>query len=61
MIFNIAEKDVLGHRIILVRVPAGNGKDVYQYEGRVDTRLGTSAFIAQPEQTKKLRKGIPII
>jgi predicted HTH transcriptional regulator len=61
LIINIAEKDILGHKIILVRVPAWNRKDVYQYEGRVYIRLGTNAFIAQPEQTKKLHKGIPII
>jgi hypothetical protein len=58
---DIAEKDILGHKVILICIPAWNRKDVYQYEGRVYIRLGTNAFIAKPEQTKKLHKGIPII
>jgi predicted HTH transcriptional regulator len=61
LVIDIVEKDVLGHKIILIRVPAWNRKDVYQYEGRVYIRLGTNAFIAKPEQTKKLHKGIPIV
>jgi len=61
MVIDIAERDILGHEIILIRVPAWNRKDVYQYEGRVYIRLGTNAFIAKPEQTKKLHKGIPIV
>jgi hypothetical protein len=58
---DIAEKDVLGHRIILIRVPAWNRKDVYHYEGRVYIRIGTNAFIAKPEQSKQLHKGTPIV
>jgi hypothetical protein len=61
LIIDIAEKDVLGHKIILIRIPAWNRKDVYQYEGRVYIRLGTNAFVAKPEQTKRLHKGIPIV
>jgi hypothetical protein len=61
LIIDMAEKDVLGHKVILIRIPAWNRKDVYQYEGRVYIRLGTNAFIAKPEQTKKLHKGIPIV
>lgn len=61
LVVDMAEKDVLGHKVILIRIPAWNRKDVYQYEGRVYMRLGTNAFIAKPEQTKKLHKGIPIV
>jgi hypothetical protein len=61
LIVEIAERDVLGHKLILIRIPAWNRKDVYQYMGRVLLRIGTNAFIAKPEQTKKLHKGIPIV
>lgn len=61
LIIDLAERDILGHEIILIRIPAWNRKDVYQYEGRVYIRIGTNAFIAKPEQTKKLHKGIPIV
>lgn len=58
---DIAEKDVLGHKIIVVRIPPWNRKDVYQYEGRVHIRLGTNVFIAKPEQSRKLYSGVPIV
>jgi hypothetical protein len=58
---DIAEKDILGHKIILIRIPAWNRKDVYHYEGRVYIRHGTNAFIAKPEQSKKLHKGTPVV
>lgn len=58
---DIAEKDVLGHKIIVVRIPPWNRKDVYQYEGRVHIRLGTNVFVAKPEQTRKLHSGVPIV
>jgi len=57
---DIEEKDVLGHRIIIIRVPAWNRKDVYQFEGRVHIRLGTNVFVAKPEQSRKLHDGVPI-
>jgi hypothetical protein len=58
---DIVEKDVLGHTIIVVRIPAWNRRDVYQYEGRVHIRLGTNVFTAKPEQTRKLHSGVPIV
>lgn len=61
LIIDIAEKDILGHKIILIRVPAWNRKDVYHYEGRVYIRLGTNVFVAKPEQSKQLHDGIPIV
>lgn len=33
LIIDIQEKDVLGYKIILIRIPPWNKKDVYQYEG----------------------------
>lgn len=57
---DIAEKDVLGHKILIIQVPAWNRKDVYQYEGRVHIRLGTNVFVAKPEQSRKLHDGVPI-
>jgi predicted HTH transcriptional regulator len=57
---DIAEKDVLGHKIAIIQVPAWNRKDVYQYEGRVYIRLGTNVFVAKPEQSRKLHDGVPI-
>jgi predicted HTH transcriptional regulator len=61
LIIDLVEKEVLGHKIILLRIPAWNRKDVYQYMGKVLLRIGTNVFVAKPEQTKKLHKGIPII
>jgi len=61
LVINIAEKDVLGHKIILIRIPAWNRKDVYQYEGRIYIRLGTNVFVAKPEQSRKLHSGVPIV
>jgi hypothetical protein len=61
LVVDIAEKDILGHKVILILVPAWNRKDVYHYEGRVYIRLGTNAFIAKPEQSKRLHNGVPII
>lgn len=61
LVVDIVEKDILGHRIIVIRIPAWNRKDVYHYEGRVYIRLGANAFIAKPEQSKRLHSGVPIV
>jgi len=61
LVVDIKEKDVLGHKIIIVRVPAWNRKEVYHYEGRVYIRKGTNVFVATPEESKKLHKGIWIV
>jgi len=60
LMIDIIEKDVSEHRIILVRIPAWNRQDVFHYEGRVYLRHGTNGFVAKPEESKKLHKGIPI-
>ncbi len=56
----IVEKDVLGHKIILIVVPPWNRKDVYQYEGRIYLRDGTNVFVAKPEEVRKLHLGQPV-
>ena len=60
LIIDLQEKDVLGYKIILIRIPPWNKKDVYQYEGRVYLRHGTNVFFAKPEESKKLHDGIAI-
>ena len=51
---NIIERDICGHKIFLITIPAWNEEDVYQYEGRVYLRHGTNSFEAKSEETKKL-------
>ena len=53
----IVEKDVLGHKIYLIVVPAWNQKNVYHYEGRIYLRHGTNVFVAKPEEVKQLHRG----
>lgn len=53
----IIEKDVLGHKIILIIIPAWNRKNVYQYENRVYLRHGTNVFVAKPEESQQLHNG----
>jgi len=57
----IIEKDVLGHKIFLVGVPAWNRKNVYQYENRVYLRHGTNVFTAKPEELRQLHNGKSVI
>lgn len=61
LLIDIEEKDVLRRKIILIRVPAWNRKDVYHYEGRVYLRNGTNVFVATPSESKKLHRGIPVV
>lgn len=53
----IVEKDVLGHKIFLILIPAWNRKNVYQYEQRVYLRHGTNVFAAKPEESRQLHNG----
>lgn len=57
----IIEKNVLGHKIFLIIVPAWNRKNVYQYENRVYLRHGTNVFLASPEEIKQLHNGKSVI
>lgn len=58
LIIDLQEKDVLGYKIILIRIPPWNKKDVFHYEGRVYLRHGTNVFFAKPEESKKLHDGV---
>jgi hypothetical protein len=58
---DLQEKDVLGYKLILIRIPPWNKKDVYQFDGRVYLRHGTNVFFAKPEESKKLHEGIIVI
>jgi len=57
LVVDIFQKDILGHTILIIRVPSWNKKDVYHYDGRVYIRKGTNVFIAKPEESKKLDAG----
>lgn len=57
---DIEERDIVNCKVILIRVPAWNRRDVYQYDGRVYMRHGTNVFVSKPEETKKLYKGTPV-
>jgi hypothetical protein len=55
----IKERDVLGHKVLVVVIPPWDRKNIYQYkmDGRVYIRKGTNIFVATPEELKKLGKG----
>jgi len=61
LVVDLSQKDVLGHTILIIRIPSWNRKDVYHYEGRVYIRKGTNVFVAKPEESKKLHAGKYII
>jgi hypothetical protein len=52
---------VIGSEVLVVTVLPWNRKDVYHFEGRVLLRKGTNVFVAKPEESKKLHKGIYVI
>jgi len=55
----IKEREVLGHKILIIVIPPWDRKNIYQYkkDGRVYIRKGTNKFIATPEELKKLARG----
>lgn len=57
LIVKILEKDILGHKIILIVIPSGSKRSVYQMDGRVYIRKGTIKTIATPEESKMLHQG----
>ena len=57
----IKEKDLLGHRVVLIIVPPWNKKDVYHYNGKVLIRKGTNVFTAKPEESRKLHSGVYVV
>jgi len=57
----IREKDLLGHKILLIIIPPWNRKDVYHYKGRVLIRKGTNVFTGKPDESRKLHRGIFVV
>jgi len=59
----VEERNVLGHKIIIIAIPPWNRKNIYQYtkERRVYIRKGTNNFVATPEELKKLGRGEYVI
>lgn len=57
----IIEKDVLGHKIILVNISPWDRKTVYHFKGTVYIRKGTNVFSIKPEESKKLHAGECVI
>lgn len=57
----IKDKDLLGQRVLLIFIPPWNKKDIYYYEGRAYIRKGTNVFVATPEESKRLHKGIYVV
>ena len=55
----IKEKEVLGHKVIIVVIPPWDRKSLYQYkkDGRYYIRKGSNVFVATPNELKKLGKG----
>jgi len=60
---DIKEKDVMGAKVILVIIPPWDRRSLYQYtkKGRYLIRKGTNKFALQPDELKKLSKGIYVV
>lgn len=57
----IAEKDVLGNKIIIIAIPPRDTSEVYHCNNVVYIRKGTNAFAASTDEVKKLYSGKNII
>ena len=59
----IEEKEVMGHKILIVVIPPWDRKNVYQYkkDGRYYIRKGTNVFVLTPNELTKLGKGKSVI
>lgn len=55
----IEEREVLGHKIIIIVIPPWDRKSLYQYkkDRRFYIRRGANVFVATPSELKKLGKG----
>lgn len=55
----IREREVLGHKILVVVIPPWDRKNIYQYkkDGRIYIRRGTNKFVATSEELKRLGRG----
>ena len=56
---DIVEKDVIGQKIIIIRVPSWDTKTLYQYtkDNRYYIRKGSNVFALKPDEISKLGKG----
>ena len=52
----ITEREILGHKILIVLIPPWNKLNVYQMDGRVYIRKGTIKTIATPEEARILHQ-----
>jgi len=57
----VVEKEVMGHRILVIVIPPWNHKNVYHYDGRVCIRKGTNAFYATTDESRSLHAGKVVI
>ncbi len=57
----LVEQDILGHRIILIVIPAWNRKDVHHFQDGVYIRRGTNVFKTKSDETRKLHNGDYVI
>jgi Putative DNA-binding domain len=53
----VVEKEVVGHKILVIAIPPWDRKHVYHFDGRVYIRKGTNAFSVKPEESKLLHAG----
>jgi len=55
----IEEKEVMGHKILVVVIPPWDRKNIYQYrkDRRNYIRKGTNVFVLTPNELTKLGKG----
>lgn len=56
---DIVEKDVIGQKVIIIRVPSWDTKTLYQYtkDNRYYIRKGSNVFALKPDELSKLGKG----
>lgn len=56
---DIVEKDVIGQKVIVIRVPSWDTKTLYQYtkDNRYYIRKGSNVFALKPDELSKLGKG----
>jgi hypothetical protein len=57
----VIEKEVIGHKILMIAIPPWDRRHVYHYEGRVCIRKGTNAFYATPEESRSLHNGRVVV
>ena len=57
IVIDLFQKEVNSVEIIIIRIPPWNRSDVYHFNDRVVISIGTNAFYAKDEQSKKLHSG----